>query len=416
MFCGECGTKNKKGDAFCKECGAKLESVEVTTSKPKKESKVNNIEKKPMAKSTKVIVGVVAIVVAVLVTLFIVLGNMTKPKNVAKGYIDAIVNKDGNKLYGYFNIDGDSTFVSRKAFDKYVKDELKNNTITNYSITDVEYSKGKLQATVKFTYTMQNKSSESTGKVVLTKAKTKKYLFFDNWQVSNTINTTIVKDYTVKVVKGSSLTFGGVKVDKKYLDSSKSSSEYDVYVLPQVFGSKTVIKAVLPSGLEIEEEVTPSTYYNTHTVSFDKNTMTDAAKNKMIEVAKNDLNTIYASAIEKKSFADIKSNFSAKGIDLTKLEKSYNEFVTNLGSETNILTSFTATNLNIYDIDLDSNGFLEVEFKVNYDYSIKYIDYSNNEKTHSDSDYDYMTVTLTYKNGSYYLTNINDLETYFSRY
>ena len=37
MFCGECGTKNKKGDAFCKECGSKLESVEVTTNKTKKE-------------------------------------------------------------------------------------------------------------------------------------------------------------------------------------------------------------------------------------------------------------------------------------------------------------------------------------------------------------------------------------------
>ena len=29
MFCGECGAKNKKGDAFCCECGAKLESGEV---------------------------------------------------------------------------------------------------------------------------------------------------------------------------------------------------------------------------------------------------------------------------------------------------------------------------------------------------------------------------------------------------
>ena len=177
-----------------------------------------------------------------------------------------------------------------------------------------------------------------------------------------------------------------------------------------------MVKAVLPSGLEIEEKVTPSTYYSTHTVSFDEDTLTDAAKNKIIEVAKKDLNTIYTSAIAKKSFADIKSNFDVKGIDLTKFEQSYNNFVTKLGNESNILTSFTVTNASIYDIDLDSNGYLEVEFKVNYDYAIKYTDYSNNEKTHSDSDYDYMTVTLTYKNGTYYLVNINELETYFSRY
>ena len=414
MFCGECGTKNKKGDAFCKECGSKLESVEVTTNKTKKE--VSNAPKKPMAKSTKIIIGVVAVVVAALVALFIILGNITNPKHVAKEYIQAVVNKDGNKLYNYLNIEGDSTFVSKNVFNNYIKEKIKDDAVTNYKITDVEYSTGKLQATVRFTYTTKNSSSEKTGKVTLTKDKSKKYLFFDNWKINDSIDTAVVKDYTLKVTKGSTLTYGGIKVDKKYLDSSKSSTEYDVYVLPQVFGYETVVKAVLPSGLEIEEKVTPSTYYSTHTVSFDEDTLTDAAKNKIIEVAKKDLNTIYTSAIAKKSFADIKSNFDVKGIDLTKFEQSYNNFVTKLGNESNILTSFTVTNASIYDIDLDSNGYLEVEFKVNYDYAIKYTDYSNNEKTHSDSDYDYMTVTLTYKNGSYYLVNINELETYFSRY
>ena len=414
MFCGECGTKNKKGDAFCKECGSKLESVEVTTNKTKKE--VSNAPKKPMAKSTKIIIGVVAVVVAALVALFIILGNVTNPKHVAKEYIQAVVNKDGNKLYNYLNIEGDSTFVSKNVFNNYIKEKIKDDAVTNYKITDVEYSTGKLQATVRFTYTTKNSSSEKTGKVTLTKDKSKKYLFFDNWKINDSIDTAVVKDYTLKVTKGSTLTYGGIKVDKKYLASSKSSTEYDVYVLPQVFGYETVVKAVLPSGLEIEEKVTPSTYYSTHTVSFDEDTLTDAAKNKIIEVAKKDLNTIYTSAIAKKSFADIKSNFDVKGIDLTKFEQSYNNFVTKLGNESNILTSFTVTNASIYDIDLDSNGYLEVEFKVNYDYAIKYTDYSNNEKTHSDSDYDYMTVTLTYKNGTYYLVNINELETYFSRY
>jgi hypothetical protein len=414
MFCGECGTKNKKGDAFCKECGSKLESVEVTTNKTKKE--VSNAPKKPMAKSTKIIIGVVAVVVAALVALFIILGNITNPKNVAKEYIQAVVNKDGNKLYSYLSIEGDSTFVSKNVFNNYIKEKIKDDAVTNYKITEVEYSTGKLQATVRFTYTTKNSSSESNGKVSLTKDKSKKYVFFDNWKISDSINTTVVKDYTLKVTKGSKLTFGGINVDKKYLNSSKSSNEYDVYVLPQVFGYETVVKAVLPSGLEIEEKVTPSTYYSTHTVSFDEDTLTDAAKNKIIEVAKKDLNTIYTSAIAKKSFADIKSNFDVKGIDLTKFEQSYNNFVIEFGNESNILTSFTVTNASIYDIDLDSNGYLEVEFKVNYDYAIKYTDYSNHEKAHSDSDYDYMTVTLTYKNGTYYLVNINELETYFSRY
>lgn len=414
MFCGECGTKNKKGDAFCKECGAKLEVVEVKKTKTK--NVVNNTPKKPMTKSTKIIIGVIALVVVAFVVLFVVLGNITNPKNVAKEYIQAVINKDGNRLYSYLNISGDSTFVSKKVFSDYVKEELEDTSITNYKITDVEYSTGKLQATVKFTYTTKNSSSESNGKVSLTKNKSKKYVFFDNWKISDSINTTVVKDYTLKVTKGSKLTFGGINVDKKYLNSSKSSNEYDVYVLPQVFAYETVVKAVLPSGLEIEEKVTPSSYNSNHTVSFDEDSMTDAAKNKIIEVAKKDITTIYTSAIAKKSFADIKSNFNVSGNDLTKLEQSYNEFVSDLGSESNILTSFTVTDATVYDIDLDSNGYIDVEFKVNYDYTIKYNDYSNNEKTHSDSDYDYMDVKLTYNKGSYYLVDVSELETYFSKY
>lgn len=145
MFCGECGTKNKKGDAFCKECGAKLEVVEVKKTKTK--NVVNNTPKKPMTKSTKIIIGVIALVVVAFVALFVVLGNITNPKNVAKEYIQAVINKDGNRLYSYLNISGDSTFVSKKVFSDYVKEELEDTSITNYKITDVEYSTGKLQAT-----------------------------------------------------------------------------------------------------------------------------------------------------------------------------------------------------------------------------------------------------------------------------
>ena len=223
MFCGECGTRNKKGDAFCGECGKKLETVEVEKTKTKKN--VNNKPKKEISKSTKIIICVISIIVVAVIASFILLGNITNPKNVAKEYISAVINKDSNKLYSYLNIDGDSTFVSKNVFSNYVKDELKEVTINNYKITDVVYSTGKLQATVKFTYTTENGSSESNGTVKLIKDKSKKYLFFDNWKINDSIDTVVVKNYTLKVTKDSKLTYGGINVDKKYLDSSKSSNE-----------------------------------------------------------------------------------------------------------------------------------------------------------------------------------------------
>lgn len=72
--------------------------------------------------------------------------------------------------------------------------------------------------------------------------------------------------------------------------------------------------------------------------------------------------------------------------------------------------------MSIYDLELNNDGYLEVELKVNYDYEVKYKSYNDEEKTNSDSDYDYMTVILTFDNGSYYLVGLDNLETYFSRY
>lgn len=409
MFCGECGAKNQKGDAFCKECGAKLENVENT-------EVVNSRPRKPMSKQNKIIIIVVVALVAIIGILFAIFSNLTNPKNVAKDYIQAVVDQDANKLYEYLEIEGDSTYVSKDVFKSIMKDNKTDSKVNNYKITGVEYSDGKLKATVKFKYTLEGGSSEKEDEVVLIKQKSKKFLFFDDWKISDSIETSVVKDYTIKVTKDSKLTFGGVKVTDKYLDKDDSTSKYDVYVLPQVFAYKTEVKAVLPSGLEIEQEVTPSSYYSSYTVSFDEDSLTDSARDKIITIAKTSLNTVYTSAIEKKAFADIKSNFEHDKVDLTDLEKDYTDLVNSLSNSTNTLTSFSIDDMSIYDLELNEDGYLEVELKVNYDYEVKYKSFNDEEKTNSDSDYDYMTVILTFDDGAYYLVGLDNLETYFSRY
>ena len=159
MYCGECGTKNNSGDLFCCECGKPLEqSAEVqnvvTTS--------NSIgPKKKMSKKTKIII-LVAVIVAILCGGFYKIGsNLTSPKTIAKDYIEATVNQDGNKLYKYLEIDGDKTFVSKKIFTELLKTNgSKNSNIENFTINDVEYSDGKLTAKVNFTYTVKDSTSE----------------------------------------------------------------------------------------------------------------------------------------------------------------------------------------------------------------------------------------------------------------
>ena len=196
MFCGECGTKNEKNSAFCSECGAKLEQ-NVTLEETKN---VATAPKKPVSKSTKIVIAVVAIIVVVISVFFIVGSKLTSPKAVAKGYIKAVVEKDANKLYDYLDLKGDTTFITKKLYNELMKESKLTTDVVNYKITEVEYNDSKLNAEVEFEYATKDSSKENEGVVYLTKLKSKKFLFFDNWQVSNENSlASIIEDYTLKV-------------------------------------------------------------------------------------------------------------------------------------------------------------------------------------------------------------------------
>ena len=72
--------------------------------------------------------------------------------------------------------------------------------------------------------------------------------------------------------------------------------------------------------------------------------------------------------------------------------------------------------ITISDLELNDDNNLEVEVKVNYKYAVQYENLLNEVKTHEDTDYSRMTLYFSYDKGEYHLVNIEDLETYFSRY
>lgn len=414
MFCGECGAKNKKNDVFCSECGAPL------VQEIAQETNTNIVKKprQPMSKKKKIIVAVIVAIVVVLGIGYKIGSDMTNPKTVAKDYIQAITDQDGDRLYKYFELDGDKTFVTKKIFKSLIEDNKNGSSgIENYKITDVEYSDGKLSAKVKFTYTIKGSSTEETDTINLTKQKGKKFLVFDNWKIADMSSENLtIEDYTIKVTKGATVTYAGVKLKEKYLNKAESTSKMDVYVLPLVFTINTTIKSVLPNGLEIEETVIPSFYDNIHTVSFNKDSLTESAKEKIINQAKNSITTLYESGIARKQFSEIKSNFEHEGLDLTKLESNYKEFVEDLEEAYSKLESFEINNLDIYDLQLNNDGYLSVSLTVDYDYKVSYSYWNDEIKTHEDSDTSYMKLVFGYDDGSYYLADVVNLDTYFSRY
>lgn len=435
MFCGECGAKNEKDAIFCAECGTKLEHEEETIEeKPKKKTKASKkeepkeevkeeikgevIEKevvkeapKKMSKKTRNILIVLLVVAGLLFAGYKYLEGLTGPKTVAKDYIKAVINNDLNKLYGYLELDKDKTFVSSKIFKELYKDKATVSEVVNYKITTVEYSD--LTAIVRFVYTTKSSSDEKTGSVKLSKQPGHKYYLFDDWKIAEMdTDNLVLKDYKIKVIKDSKLTFAGIDVSTKYIDKDESTKTYDVYVLPQVFKAQTKIKVVLPSGLEMENTVTPSNYYNNHTVEFDKNSLTENQQEKIVSSCKKIITNIYNNVMASKTFEEVKEDY--KDAD-SKFEENYSNLLSSLDGASSKLTKLEFTEAKLSDVSLNDDGNLVVKIRVNYDYTVEYTSYSDELKTSDRSDYSYITLILGNKDSDYYLVNIEKMITYFYR-
>ena len=240
---------------------------------------------------------------------------------------------------------------------------------------------------------------------------------FDNWNVAHIdASKIILENYTIKAVKGTELKYAGIKVGSKYLDKSKSDDQYDVYVLPQVFKYETVITAKLPSGIEIENKVTPSTYYDTVTIKFDKNSISKDMEKTILDTSKEVLTTVYDKAIGSRPVDELLKEFKHEAIDLSNIEEDYKDLISNLERAVNQLTEIKFKDLSIYALEVNEDGDFEVEVKVNYDYKVEYIVTGGDAKTVSKSTYSYMTLTYKYEDSKFYVKDLENLKTYFSRY
>lgn len=401
MYCKQCGTKNKKEALFCEECGKNLE-----------EKKKVFQERKKISKKTKFIIEIIAIIVICLGFSFTFLSYMLSPKKVAERYMKALVNGDINQLYSYLETEGDKTFISKEIYQEI----LKENKIINYHITDVEYGNNKLTASASIVYTEKDSKDEKTMRISLIKQKKKWLLFFDDWRISSSeTNDKIVEDFKIIVPRNAKITYAGIEVKDKYLDKNSSTDTTDIYILKQVFRASTKIVVELENGYQIEDEITPSFYKRSYTVSISLNDITKEEQEEIKTSIKNDLTILYEGAIQGKSFDDLEHLSIEKGNTET-IEKKYNALKEKLKQSYNMLTAIEFTDITLSSVKLEENGNLEFRFKANYQYDIKYLDSASQEQAKSREDYTYMNLSYYMKDKTYYIVDANNLEDYFSRY
>lgn len=412
MFCGECGAKNKSDAAFCESCGAKLEKEENKTNKKEVKKEVKNTTKKevvvkkvvkekepkePMPKKKKALIVVAVIALVALFGGYKYLEKQYSAETIVNKYLEAVNNKNYKSLYKYSNYEGDKTFITEALFTKAMK-EKESKSSTNYTLTNMTYEDNGQTAIA----TLKAVGGSNENKVKLTKLTTKKLVFFDDWTVSDASSFGIetVKDYTITVPKDTEVTYGGIKVDKKYISSDKSSTSSSYsddsssdsnlvnYKLPQVFATDTEMSFKLANGIEKTDETTPATsssyYYSnsSYKLTLTEKDFSKDLKNKLLEATKKTTETVTNGLVKETEFD------SLEGLSLdSATEKMYNNKLKSIKRGSTDYTSFTINEADIEDISLSSDGYINVEIYLKYAYKYKYTGsfYSDDEERDYDS-------------------------------
>lgn len=408
MYCGECGAKLKNGANFCGECGSKVpkEKKQVT----KKTTK----EHKPLTKQTKIILGVILVIVISFVIGFNILGRSLSASAVSKKYMEALKASNSDELYETLNIEGDTRFASKEAFSKiYNNDNNDLKDISSITLLNITYSSDKKSAIANYRVVKNDKEMNIT--VNLTKNDKKKYLFFDTWTVSDDVldmlDITIVNNYTITVPSNSAVKIDDEDVTRNYINSEESKDGLDVYVIPNIFEGSYNISVTLPNKMSVTEEKRISYYYDSYTFDLDLNDLSDEQKDSIGKYSTEFVKSIYSNLINKKTFAELQKSNTAI---TDNLKDTYNDLYSKIvKSDSLSLLKFDISDYSITGIRILRDGQLSVTIKYSYNYTIAV---KNGDKTEEKTGKSSQNSTAIYdiSDGSYKLTDLTSPVRFFS--
>ena len=408
MYCGECGAKLKNGANFCGECGSKVpkEKKQVT----KKTTK----EHKPLTKQTKIILGVILVIVISFVIGFNILGHSLSASSVSKKYMEALKASNSDELYETLNIEGDTRFASKEGFSKiYNNDNNDLKGISSITLLNITYSSDKKSAIANYRVVKNDKEMNIT--VNLTKNDKKKYLFFDTWTVRDDVldmlDITIVNNYTITVPSNSAVKIDDEDVTRNYINSEESKDGLDVYVIPNIFEGSYNISVTLPNKMSVTEEKRISYYYDSYTFDLDLNDLSDEQKDSVGKYSTDFIKSIYSNLINKKTFAELQKSNTAI---TDNLKDTYNDLYSKIvKSDSLSLLKFDINDYSITGIRILRNGQLSVTIKYSYNYTIAV---KNGDKTEEKTGKSSQNSTAIYdiSDGSYKLTDLTSPVRFFS--
>lgn len=411
MFCEKCGSKLDSDSLFCEHCGYRVKDEEIINNQLNINN-TNNImpEKRKMPKKTKIILGIIGVVVIIIGSLYGYGYSKTTAKSVLESYMKSMSSGNMSSLFDCLDIE-EGAFVSKEQFIKINQDD-DTKKLFSYNIGEVTYSTDKKTAVFKVKYKYNASDSDMEKTITLTRQNENKYLIFANWKVQASDYGT-VKDFEIRTLSGSKVTINGKKVDKKYLDKDSSKDYLDVYVIPNLLVGRNEVVFELPMGSKITKEVDIKGYNTYYIPSFDVDDLSSKELNAITTLGKNTINTMYNGVINGKKFSDISGDLSFDKNNTTSLSASYDDLVSDINDNYSgiKLTKFNLQDIKVSNISMSMSGLL-VNYQVKYEYSVVY----DTNKTNTAIKTNNIKLYLGYSDSEYQLKNIYDMVTYFSKY
>lgn len=429
MYCPECGKQNEDNALFCYECGTALQMQNETPIENTgygdgqnyqyntQNTDTSTVPKKPMNKQTKIIIGAVFGVFALLLIGISVLTMMFSPEKTAENYFKALSKGDYGKMYSYI-IDTEQKYVTETEFVEYME---ANNYIQPDSVegfkcyetfSDGGYTGPVVSSSISEIYTCNVNYN-------LNDEITQRSFFVDIIKVSGIIPTykvsimdILVSDVTVRAVKGAT-----VFIDSKQLtvqentDEYSYSDNYDSYVANVLLAGAHTLKIEHEMYDTIENQIYVDSYDNFF--SYTAMDLKADTRTQIFNQSTDLFKSMCAAAMSSKDFNAVNGNITSDADAYQDLVYAYNNFKNRIKNNEGVgysnlnFTSFTDATT---DFQLNDNRYT---CKVSYIYDNVYVykdyrsstGYSQRSTTGAEG-YIYLTYELV--DGDWQLVAIRD--------
>lgn len=339
MFCPECGTKNEDDARFCEACGTSLVEFQVQQEpapqppyqqapqgqpyqqepvpqppyqqEPQQQYQPPRPPKKPVPKALIAVIFECLLAAGLIVGIVLTLNNKFSPESVALKYWEAVMAHEWGQAYDYCEFP-DNDLLTKQM---YVNVSTAGNSKTPLQYKSVRVEKENNWAAGDYDtndrsagiyvirYMVKGSAGEETDYLTLVKTGKKKFLFWDEWKVTDSDSWS--QDVHFEIPVGATLKLNGVEVT----DADVTEDAYGQYLtIPYLFTGSYQMEVEGP-GMEPYRGNTYVDYYGCEDSHVSLRPSTETVKSVMAQ-AEADFATIMDSALAGADFSTIESLFS----------------------------------------------------------------------------------------------------------